>query len=255
MKKAQPSPNSLERYPPPPALAGQMAVVTGASSGIGKAIALELAAMGARLCLLGRRQASLEEVARAGRMQNLTYEVDLAVPEEIEGFAASFARDCGEIDLLIHSAGVIGLGGIERASVEELDRQFCTNVRAPYVLTQALLPLLRARHGQVVFINSSAGLSANAGSGQYAATKHALTAIADSLRQEVNADGIRVLSVFIGRTATPMQATVHAFEGRPYCPEKLVQPENVASLVIHALSVPRTAEVTAIHMRPFAKTD
>jgi NADP-dependent 3-hydroxy acid dehydrogenase YdfG len=89
--------------------------------------------------------------------------------------------------------------------------------------------------------------------GQYAATKHALKAITDSLREEVNSDGIRVLSVFNGRTATPMQAAVHAVEGRAYCPEKLIQPDDIASVVIHALSLPGTAEITDVQIRPFAK--
>ncbi len=141
----------------------------------------------------------------------------------------------------------------ENAPIENLDSQYRINVRAPYALTKALLPMLRARRGQVVFINSSRGVIAGAGVGQYAATKHALKAIADSLREEVNADGIRVLSVFLGRTATPMQATIHKLEGKVFQPEKLLQPEDVASVVINALSLPRTAEVTDINIRPLAK--
>ena len=90
--------------------------------------------------------------------------------------------------------------------------------------------------------------------GQYAATKHALKAIADSLREEMNAEGVRVLNIFLGRTATPMQAKVHELEGREYRPESLVQPEDVASVVIHALSMPRTVEITEISMRPRIKS-
>jgi NADP-dependent 3-hydroxy acid dehydrogenase YdfG len=88
---------------------------------------------------------------------------------------------------------------------------------------------------------------------QYAATKHALRAFTNSLRQEVNADSVRVLSVFLGRTATPMQQAIHAQEGKPYHSERLIQPEDVAAVVVNALSLPRTAEVTEIHMRPFLK--
>jgi NADP-dependent 3-hydroxy acid dehydrogenase YdfG len=104
----------------------------------------------------------------------------------------------------------------------------------------------------VVFINSTAGLVARAGVAQYAATKHALRAMADSLREEVNADGVRVLSVFLGRTATPLQAALHEREGRRYRPERLVQPADVASLVVHALTLPRTAEVTDLTIRPLS---
>jgi NADP-dependent 3-hydroxy acid dehydrogenase YdfG len=88
---------------------------------------------------------------------------------------------------------------------------------------------------------------------QYAATKHALKAIADSLREEVNAEGLRVLSVYPGRTASPMQAAVHEMEGRAYHPERLMQPEDVAAVVINALSLPRSAEVTDIYIRPLLK--
>ncbi len=89
--------------------------------------------------------------------------------------------------------------------------------------------------------------------GQYAATKHALRAMTDSLRDEVNPDGVRVLSVFLGRTASPMQAAIHQVEGRAYDPDRLVQPQDVAAMVISALSLPRTAEVTDISIRPMQK--
>ena len=112
---------------------------------------------------------------------------------------------------------------------------------------------LSTRQGQIVFINSSLALTARANVAQYAATKHALKAIADSLREEVNPKGMRVMSVFLGRTASPMQAAVHAMENRPYDPNRLLQPEDVASLVLYLLSLPRTAEITDITIRPLMK--
>ena len=130
-----------------------------------------------------------------------------------------------------------------------------TNVRGPYLLTQELLPLLLERQGQVVFINSSAGLTARANIAQYAATKHALKALADGLRDEVNPRGVRVLSVFPGRTATPTQQKLCGEEGRPYRPARLLQPEDVAAVVVNALCLPRTAEVTEIKIRPMLKFD
>jgi NADP-dependent 3-hydroxy acid dehydrogenase YdfG len=89
--------------------------------------------------------------------------------------------------------------------------------------------------------------------GQYGAMKHALKAIADSLRAEVNPKGIRVLSVYLGRTATPMQADIHREEGKIYRPEALLQPCDVASTIIHAITLPRTAEITDISIRPMKK--
>lgn len=237
---------------------GQVAVVTGASSGIGKAIALELAAQGAILCLVGRKVEALETIAKSVRATApsvLSYQVDLTLDEDIQKLKARLEQDVGQVDLLVHSAGVIALGQIKTAPVEDFDWQYRTNVRAPYVLTQALLPLLIPRRGQIVFVNSSAGLSARAGVGQYAATKHALKAIADSLRAEVNADGLRVLSVFPGRTASPMQAAVHELEDKAYYPEHLLQPQDVAAVVLNALSLPRSAEVTDIGIRPLAKSN
>jgi NADP-dependent 3-hydroxy acid dehydrogenase YdfG len=195
----------------------------------------------------------IAESARAGASKILCYTADLMLDEEIKKLSVNLQRDIGSLDLLVHSAGVISLGRFEAAPVEHLDWQYRINVRAPYALTQTLLPMLRPRRGQIVFINSSAGLSARASVGQYAATKHALKAIADSLREEVNADGLRVLSVFLGRTASPMQARVHEMEGRAYHPERLVQPEDVAAVVINALSLPRSAEVTDVSIRPLAK--
>jgi NADP-dependent 3-hydroxy acid dehydrogenase YdfG len=233
----------------------QVAVVTGASSGIGKAIALGLAAQKAKLCLLGRKLDTLLAIAKSVETspQVVSYQVDLTLDEDIEKLKSRLVEDFGQVDLLIHSAGIISLGEMKTAPVEDLDLQYRTNVRAPYALTQALLPMLIPRQGQIVFINSSAGLTAKAGAGQYAATKFALKAIADSLRAEVNALGLRVLSVYPGRTASPMQAAIYKMEGKAYNPERLLQPEDVAACVINALSLPRTAEVTDIQVRPLVK--
>jgi NADP-dependent 3-hydroxy acid dehydrogenase YdfG len=184
----------------------------------------------------------------------LCYQVDLTADKEVRKIADLIQQDVGHLDMLIHSAGVISFGPLESAPIEEFDRQYRTNVRAPYALTQALLPLLRTRRGQIVFINSSAGLNASAIVGQYAATKHALKAVADSFRKEVNAEGLRVLSIYPGRTASPMQEAVFRKEGRKYRPELLMQPEDLASVVINALTLPRSAEITDINVRPLVKS-
>jgi NADP-dependent 3-hydroxy acid dehydrogenase YdfG len=117
-------------------------------------------------------------------------------------------------------------------------------------LTQRLLPLLKKPRGQIVFVNSSAGLSARHNTGQFSATQHAFKALADALRDEVNADGVRVASIFPGRTATPRISNLHTKEGREFKPELLLQPEDVASVVTNCLYLPWTAEVTNISIRP-----
>ena len=231
------------------AIKGHVAVVTGASSGIGRAIALGLATQGAKLCLVGRNLKKLEKVVESAR----SYQVDLMVGKDIREFANRLKKEVGQVDILIHSAGIISMGPFDHAGAEDFDRQYKINTRAPYILTQALLPMMRSCQGQIVFINSSAGLSARANVGQYAATKHALKAIADSLREEVNADGMRVLSLFLGRTATPMQAAIYKTEGRTYKPDLLMQPEDAAAMLISSLCLPRSAEVTDIHIRPLKK--
>jgi NAD(P)-dependent dehydrogenase (short-subunit alcohol dehydrogenase family) len=239
-------------------LAEQVAVVTGAGSGIGKAVSLALGAQGATVVLVGRRPAPLEAVAEAVQAAGGAARVqpaDLARESQIRELARALQQEFGRVDLLVHSAALALMGSVADAPAEDFDQHYRTNLLGPYVLTQALLPLVRPQQGQIVFINSSAGLTARANVGQYAATKHALKAIADSLRDEVNRDGVRVLSVFPGRTATPTQERLHALERRPYRPERLLQPEDVAAVIVNALCLPRTAEVTEIKIRPMLKSD
>ncbi len=195
-------------------LVNQVAVVTGANSGIGKAIAFALAARGATVCLVGRRMEALQTVAEQASNGSACYQADLSLDSDIATLIANLKQDVKGVDILVHSAGVIRLSP---------------------------------------FVNSTAGPHAGANASQYASTKHALRAVADSLRDEVNAVGIRVLSLFLGRTASPMQASVHEMEHRKYRPELLMQPEDVAAVVINALTLPRTAEVTEVSMRPCMK--
>jgi NADP-dependent 3-hydroxy acid dehydrogenase YdfG len=232
----------------------QIAVVAGASSGIGKSIALELAKQGVVLCLLGRDLSSLEKVAQIAKQSTRRvhcYGVDLTIDQEIADFSKSISAEFNAVDILVHSAGIIFLAPLEFASVEDFDLQYKTNVRGPYRLTQTLLPLLKLRQGQVIFINSRAALlNARPGLSQYTATKLALKAVADSFRQEVKVDGIRVLSVYPGRTASPMQQTVFKSEGKNYQPERLMQPADIASTIVNSICLPRTAEVTDITIAP-----
>jgi NADP-dependent 3-hydroxy acid dehydrogenase YdfG len=238
-------------------LADQVAVVAGATSDIGRAVCLGLAAAGARVRLLGRDAATLDELAKAVRTFTedvTTYRMNLTADDSIAEVATRIGREAGRVDLLVHSAGNFAMAPHDRAPVSDFDRQYHTNVRGPYLLTQHLLPLLRAYRGQIVFVNSTVGLHARAGVGQYASTQHALRAIADALRAEVNTDGVRVLSIYLGRTATARQARVFRLEGRPYAPERLIQPDDVAEMILASVRLPRTAEVTEIRMRPLVKS-
>lgn len=179
---------------------------------------------------------------------------DLTRDEDIRALTDRVLDDFGRADILVLCGGTISYGAIEQASLADFDLQYRSNLRAHYALVQTLIPLLRKQRGQIVFINSSAGLRVPHRLGQFAATQHALREIADSLRDEVDADGISVLSVYPGRTATPRMAALYEKEGRTYRPELLMQPEDIATMVSQALSLPRTAEVTDIRMRPKIKS-
>ena len=236
--------------------ADHVAVIAGAGSGIGKAIAMGLAPLGSSLYLIGRNKEKLDEVSHGakGAPRVVACAADLARDDDIRRVCDDVYNEFGKVDILVHSLGVFASGAVDIASLDDFDMQFRTNLRAPYALTKTLLPMITPMKGQVVFINSSAGYhSGRAGLSQYAATKHGLRAFADSLREEINPNGMRVLSVYPGRTATPMQEAVHGIEGKPYNPSLLLQPEDVASVVIHALGLPGTAEVTDICIRPMVK--
>jgi NADP-dependent 3-hydroxy acid dehydrogenase YdfG len=234
----------------------RVCVVTGASSGIGAALTVSLARTGARVWAIARSRERLDTVVNevSGSMGTVVpVAADLERDEDLASTGAEILSHGDRIDVLVHSAGAITLGPFDSVSPKEFDRQYRVNLRAPVVLTQALLPALKRAEGQVVFVNSSAGLQASANNALYAATKHGLKAIADGLRQEVNPHRVRVVSVYAGRTATPMQLAVHEHEGRRYRPELLLQPDDVVEVVLAALSVPPSGEVTDVNVRPIAK--
>jgi len=234
------------------------AVVTGAGSGIGRAIVLELAKSGVACCLVGRNLSKLEEVghltATVGVKSILTV-ADLNDLDAVAALAQTIRSSAGgRIDCLVHSAANMSLSRVEDSTVEEFSRLMTVNVLAPFALTKQLLPEICANRGQIVFVNSSVVNYPAPGTVTYAATKHALKGLADGLRQEVNALGVRVISVFPGRTATPLQASLCELEGREYVPCSLLQPEDVAAMVAQALALPLTAEVTDILIRPAIKS-
>ena len=163
---------------------GQTAVVTGGGTGVGAAIALALAGAGADVHLVGRRLENLNAVAAKARGLGSSAEChsfDLAAGSGQMELAQQLVRRLPRLDILVQSAGVHCADLVERSSLSDFDLQYQTNVRAPYVLAQALLPTLKVRKGQMVFINSSSGVVAKPGTAQYDSTKHALRAIADSL--------------------------------------------------------------------------
>jgi len=233
------------------------AVVTGAGSGIGRAIVLELARAGFSSCLVGRTLRRLEEVAgltdRCG-VESIPLAADLGDLGSIDGLADRIRCATSRVEVLVHSAAAMALAPVAESTLEEFQRLLTVNLLAPFALTRNLLPEICANKGQVVFVNSSVVNHPAAGTALYAATKHALRGFADGLRQELIERGCRVISVYPGRTATPLQEWISGREGREFRAEKLLQPEDVAAMVVSALTLPPTAEVTDILIRPAARS-
>lgn len=229
-------------------------LVTGASSGIGAATALALARPRTSLHLVARGEAKLKEVAAEalarGAAVASAYSVDVSDDGALESLAGALGSATDRLDALIHSAGVVSLGNVADADIGELDRQYRVNLRAPFRLTQLLLASIIRAKGTIVFVNSGAGLKANPSWSQYAATKHGLKALADSVRGELSEHGVRVVSVYPGRVDSPMQRLVHEFEQREYHPEAFLRPQDVATQIVTAVDLPRPAQIVDVSIRP-----
>ncbi|MER5768345.1 SDR family oxidoreductase [Streptomyces sp. NPDC001985] len=223
-------------------------LITGAGSGIGAAVARRLHGRGDDLILLARDAGRAKELA-AAHPGARTLVADLADPDRIS-WAFSHQPMPDRLDSLLNIAGVVDLGPVGDLRPKTWHQQLNTNLIAPAELTRLMLPQLRAARGHVVFVNSGAGLAAHAQWSAYAASKHGLKALADSLREEEHGNGVRVTSVFPGRTASPMQAKVHSQEGREYEVSRWIDPESVATAIITAIDLPRDAEIDNLSVRP-----
>lgn len=234
-------------------LRDKVALVTGASSGIGAAIARRLAACGVRLAVVGRHTQRLEQVAADCTVHGVDvrcYAADLTQMADRGSLKAAVDHDFGRLDILVHSAGTFYAGDVEDMPGDSLIRQLQVNTIAPYALTHLFLPTLRRRRGDIVFINSRAGLHAYGGMTQYCASKHALRAIADGLREEVSRDGVRVISIYPGKTATPMQQRIHEDQGRIYDPNLFPPPEDIAEVLAATLMLPHSTMVSDVTVMP-----
>ena len=221
-------------------------VLTGAGSGIGLALAHRLADRGDDLVLVARSQARADELGRAFPRAQLLV-ADLADPGTLNGLGRQVD---GEVDTVLHVAGVVDLGRVDRLRLAEWEEQVTVNLTAPAVLTRELLPHVRASHGTIVFVNSSAGLTASAGWSAYAASKFGLRAFADALRAEEVEHGVRVSTVYPSRTATPMQEKVHEQEGRTYDASRWISVDTVVDTIVHVIDLPADATIPDVTVRP-----
>jgi len=223
-------------------------VVSGAGSGIGAVLAARLRARGEELWLLARSQARAAEL-EAAHPGARTLVADLADPAGLERALAE-ADLPDRLDSLLHVAGVVDLEAVAKLDLARWQRQLDVNLTAPALLTRALLPALRAARGTVVFVNSGAGLSANPTWSGYAASKFGLRALADALRGEEQERGVRVTTVYPGRTATPMQEKVHAQEGKEYDAAAWSDPATVAATILHVVDLPADSMIPDVTVRP-----
>jgi NADP-dependent 3-hydroxy acid dehydrogenase YdfG len=216
------------------------ALVTGASRGIGSAIATALAPTHSVL-LAGRPSSQLEAVAE--RLGATTLPLDLRDAAAIRKATAAL----GELDVLVHNAGVSIPGHVGQSTADQWRTTFEVNVVGAVALTLALLPALRQAHGQVVFVNSGSGRKVSPGMASYSASKFALRAFADSLRDDEPA--LRVTTVYPGRVDTDMQRELVAFEGDEYDPSRFLRPETVAEVIANVVATPPDGHVHEVVIR------
>jgi short-subunit dehydrogenase len=218
-------------------LSGAVALVTGASSGIGAATARALAAEGATLALTGRDEDRLAAVAE--QTGGIALPADLAAPDGPAKLAAAALAAAGRIDVLVSNAGVGWAGPVEQLTAAKADELITVNLAAPIHLTRLLAPGMAERgHGRIAFVSSIAGATGVRGEAVYAATKAGLACFAESLAYELAGRGVGVSVIVPGVVDTPFFAR----RGQPYDRARPVpiQPERTAQAVIWALKRDRS---------------
>jgi NADP-dependent 3-hydroxy acid dehydrogenase YdfG len=229
----------------------KIAVITGSTSGIGAAVARALSAHGMQVYLIGRDARTLAALARripARRLRGSAV-ADLRSVKEIHALLRRLQRALPRIDILLHCAGEHRFTAAGSLDSDAFGALFELNVRAPYLLTHGLLPQLTRAKGLVIFVNSSIVRGSGQGVALYKASRHALQGFTDSVRQDLNGRGIRVSSVFPGRTATSRMRHIYAHERRPYKPSALLSARDLAQVVVALTTLPRRAEITDVHLR------
>jgi NADP-dependent 3-hydroxy acid dehydrogenase YdfG len=216
----------------------KLAFVTGSSKGIGRAVALESANSGLDVIITGRNKNDLKslenKIIQAGQ-KCYNYSADLNNYQEIEKLEKDVINLNRKISLFVHSAGVAKVGRIQEMSIEDWELNIKTNLTAPFIITQRLLPLMES-NGHIIFVNSIAGRQAFSEWSSYCASKFGLKAFADSLRSEVAADYIKVTSIF------PASVDTHMQDSLPYDwdRKKMLNADEVVKAIMHCYSQPES---------------
>jgi NADP-dependent 3-hydroxy acid dehydrogenase YdfG len=241
-----------------------VAIVTGASSGIGEATALALAAQGATVAVVARRADRLDDLAKRiadGGPEPIVVAADLADAEQAPRVIGEVVDQAGRLDILVNNAGVMLLGPIQDAPVEEWERMVDINVRGLLHCTHAALPhLLKAAEAgprnvaDIVNISSVAGRVARSGSGVYNLTKHGVGAFSDSLRQEVTRRHVRVGLVEPGAVSTELAShnrpEVLEVIGRRFADMERMEASDIADAIAYMVTRPRRVAINEILVRP-----
>lgn len=240
-------------------LDGKVVLVTGASSGIGRATALALAEAGARVAVGARRADRLKSLAQDAPGEMLVLELDVTDRESVQDAVTATVEHFGALDALVNNAGVMLSGPILNADTAEWTRMIDTNLLGSMYTAHAALPHLLESKGAVVQVSSTSGRTASAGGGVYAATKFGITAFSEALRQEVTAQGVRVVVIEPGMVATELAThiTDPAMQAlaRNYADSmRTLQPEDIAGAVLYALTQPEHVAVNEILIRPTDQT-
>ena len=240
-------------------LDGKVALVTGASSGIGEATALALAEEGAAVAISARRADRLEDLAKrieakGGKVKVIV--ADVALEDQAQEMVVAANAAFGRLDILVNNAGVMLLGPVANADTEDWRRMIQTNVLGLMYTTHAALPLMRAQgQGHIVNISSVAGRTARAGAGVYNASKWGVGAFSESLRQEVYKDKIRVTIIEPGAVATELTQHITHPDSKKQI-EQFVQAmtplesEDIAAAILYAVTQPPRVNVNEILIRP-----
>ena len=232
------------------ALADQVAIVTGAGRGIGRAVALAFAAEGARVVLASRTRADLAEVAgaiRDGGGTALALPTDVTQDAAVEALVEEVAAQLGRIDILVTAAGVAAFGPVAGTKPADWDGMLAVNLRGAMVCCRAVLPVMqRQRRGTMVNVGSIAAKRAIPGGAAYAATKAGLAAFSAVLAEEVRADGIRVGVVVPGAVDTPLWDAIPGGPDRA----RMLRPADVARAVVLMTSLPPNATLEELTLMP-----
>jgi NADP-dependent 3-hydroxy acid dehydrogenase YdfG len=234
----------MASFPEPAgALAGSRAVVTGASSGIGRAVAVHLAAAGAHVLLVGRSRARLHEVAQEiGADRCSICSADVSTEAGVQEVRGAALRDDAAPDIVVHAAGAFGLAPLAETSVAVFDEMIAVNLRAAFLLVAAFMPAMLERGaGDFVTIGSIAGRQAFAANGAYSASKFGVRGMHAVLDVELRGTGVRASLIEPAATDTPLWDAID--RGRnPGLPEPaaMLAPDAVAEAVLHAVTRPRS---------------